>query len=165
MPVILNLKEGEFSMNAATKILTAVALAGFASIAVAETTVADFQGYWMGTDPLDGGDTRRGLTVNPNPYGETPSMSMAGRDSFVSTCGGTDRAFVSFNDAEIVNEQLVAESATLHCFDTDPQKKGDQPLDVTLGLTYELLEAGVMIETVTVGGNFLTEAVFFRVNK
>jgi hypothetical protein len=160
--VVLNIKEGESPMHIATKILAVAALAGLAGAALAGNHPKDFAGYWMGTDPLDGGDTRRGITINDD--GET--LSMAGRDSYVSSCAGNpERAFLSFDDGEINNDgQLVADGATIQCFppaNTTP---------INADVTYELLDKGVMTETATVylpeppGTVTLPPTVFFRVS-
>src|SRR5262245_8857394 len=56
-----------------------------------------FQGYWMGVDPLDGGDSRRSLVRQQN-----GTYALAGRDSFLTLCDNTDRGFISFDDGVTV---------------------------------------------------------------
>src|SRR5215475_10535394 len=48
-----------------------------------------FIGYWMGIDPLDGGDARRGITAN-----DDGTFSMIGHDSVLTLCDGTDRGII-----------------------------------------------------------------------
>ena len=45
-----------------------------------------FVGYWMGIDPLDGGDSRRGITPK-----DDGTFSIIGRDTVFTLCDGTDR--------------------------------------------------------------------------
>lgn len=56
-----------------------------------------FQGYWMGVDPVDGGDARRSLIQR-----EDGKFALAARDTVLTLCGGTDRGFASFEDGELV---------------------------------------------------------------
>jgi len=50
--------------------------------------------YWMGVDPVDGGDSRRSLTLQAN-----RTYALAGRDSVLTLCDGTDRGYASFTTA------------------------------------------------------------------
>ena len=59
-----------------------------------------FQGYWMGVDPLDGGDSRRSLVRQPN-----GTYALAGRDSYLTLCDNTDRGFISFDDGVVVGRR------------------------------------------------------------
>ena len=52
---------------------------------------ADFQGYWMGVDPVDGGDARRSLILRSD-----GKYALAARDSMLTLCDSTDRGFASF---------------------------------------------------------------------
>ena len=58
---------------------------------------ADFQGYWMGVDPLDGGDARRSLILRSD-----GKYALAARDSMLTLCDSTDRGFASFDDGTVV---------------------------------------------------------------
>ena len=55
-----------------------------------------FVGYWMGVDPLDGGDARRGITRNPD-----GTFSVIGRDTVFTLCDNTDRALITLHDREL----------------------------------------------------------------
>lgn len=48
----------------------------------------------MGVDPVDGGDSRRSLTLQAN-----RTYALAGRDSVLTLCDGTDRGYASFTTA------------------------------------------------------------------
>jgi hypothetical protein len=73
---------------------------------------ADFQGYWMGVDPVDGGDARRSLILRSD-----GKYALAGRDSMLTLCDSTDRGFASFDDGTVVGRNVM-ESNTLiiKCF-------------------------------------------------
>jgi hypothetical protein len=73
-----------------------------------------FVGYWMGTDPVDGGDSRRGFTRNPD-----GTISMAGRDSYLTLCDGTDRGFASFSDGVVTGRVMSTNSLVLQCFNNN----------------------------------------------
>ena len=77
-----------------TTILLAVVL-GVQAWAQPKKAAAGFQGYWMGVDPLDGGDSRRSLVQQSD-----GTFALAGRDSVLTLCDGTDRGFVRFDDGE-----------------------------------------------------------------
>ena len=62
----------------------------------------DFQGYWMGVDPPDGGDSRRGLVRRSD-----GTYALAARDSVPTLCDGTDRGFVSFDDGTVVARTVM----------------------------------------------------------
>jgi hypothetical protein len=64
-----------------------------------------FVGYWMGIDPLDGGDSRRGITRN-----EDRTFSVIGRDTVFTLCDNTDRAIVTVSDAVVAGPALVSEN-------------------------------------------------------
>jgi hypothetical protein len=65
-----------------------------------------FVGYWMGIDPTDGGDTRRGITENAN-----GTFSVVGRDSFLTLCDGTDRGLASFSDGVANDGEMTTSNA------------------------------------------------------
>ena len=68
-----------------------------------------FQGYWMGIDPLDGGDSRRNLLqLNDGRF------AMAGRDTVLTLCDGTDRGFISFDDGVVVGKKRAAKRQSDH---------------------------------------------------
>src|SRR5215813_15067362 len=88
-----------------------------------------FQGYWMGVDPLDGGDSRRSLVRQPN-----GTYALAGRDSFLTLCDNTDRAFISFDDGVLVGRGvMLTDNFNITCFNT-----GDVvPLKASYTLIYD----------------------------
>jgi len=98
---------------------------------------AEFQGYWMGVDPVDGGDARRSLILRSD-----GKYALAGRDSMLTLCDSTDRGFASFHDGTLVS-RTVMESNTMiiKCFNNGAT--------VHLHLRFELVERGLMIETAT----------------
>jgi hypothetical protein len=98
---------------------------------------ARFQGYWMGVDPVDGGDARRSLVRQPN-----GTYSMAARDSVLTLCDGTDRGFASFDDGVALGPNVMQSNAlTIQCFNNGAS--------VVLHVRYELLAAGLMLEHTT----------------
>ena len=56
-----------------------------------------FVGYWMGIDPLDGGDSRRG----DHAATETRTFALIGRDTVFTLCDGTDRAIVTVDELTV----------------------------------------------------------------
>jgi hypothetical protein len=145
--------------------LTSIAIAaavgltsgGFADRASGQAATSlganDFVGYWMGTDPLDGGDTRRGLTRNSN-----GKFSLAGRDSVITLCDSTDRGFASFENGVASGTVMTTNDFTITCFNNGST--------VTLLARYELLDANLMRETLkTTSGTLVTVALFHRVSE
>src|SRR4249920_993142 len=63
---------------------------------------ADFQGYWMGVDPVDGGDARRSLILRSD-----GKYALAGRDTMLTLCDSTDRGFASFDDGTVVGRNVM----------------------------------------------------------
>ena len=103
----------------------------------AATPVKTMQGYWMGVDPVDGGDQRRSFVQQ-----EDGSIFALGRDSFLRLCDNSDRALISFDDARVVNKGVVAtDNFTLTCLNTGTV--------VLLKARYELIDESLMIEHVT----------------
>ena len=110
-----------------------------------------FEGYWMGVDPLDGGDSRRSLVRL-----EGGRLAMAGRDSALSLCDGTDRGYISFDDGVIVGNELHTSGLTIDCTNTGAS--------VVLQARYEVIAAGVIVEhTTTQEGASVSRIVFHRV--
>ena len=52
-----------------------------------------FQGYWIGVDPVDGGDQRRSFELRDDGI-----VVVVGRDSFLRLCDNSDRGLVSIDD-------------------------------------------------------------------
>ena len=74
-----------------------------------ESSTRQFVGYWMGIDPLDGGDSRRGITVNNN-----RTFSVIGRDTVFTLCDSTDRAIITRRRCQN------------HCLGVGERQPGDQ---------------------------------------
>jgi hypothetical protein len=98
---------------------------------------AGFQGYWMGIDPVDGGDARRSLIRRSD-----GKYSLAARDSMLTLCDSTDRGYASFDDGTVVARNVMqSNSLIIKCFNNGAS--------VRLHLRFELVDSGLMIETAT----------------
>ncbi len=117
-------------------------------------TAQEFQGYWMGIDPLDGGDSRRSLVRQNN-----GRFAMAGRDTVLTLCDETDRGYISFDDGVLTARNVLqSENTTLACSNIGAS--------VTIRVAYELVASGVMIEhSTTIGGNPVSRIVFHKVSQ
>ena len=103
----------------------------------AAAPVKTLEGYWMGVDPIDGGDQRRSFV-----HQDDGAFSLAGRDSFLRLCDNSDRGLISFDDGTLIAKGLVAtDNFKLTCFGTDTV--------VTLKARYELINDSLMIERLT----------------
>jgi len=113
----------------------------------------EFQGYWMGVDPVDGGDARRSLLL-----GDNGKYSLAARDTVFTLCDGTDRGFGSFNDGTVVGHDVMeSNSLRLECFNNGAS--------VVLHVRYELVTRGLMLEHATLAnGNPVSTIVLHRVS-
>ena len=111
-----------------------------------------FIGYWMGIDPLDGGDARRGITAN-----DDGTFSMIGHDSVLTLCGGTDRGIIRVDDFTAVGSAtLVSDNHVLTCTNNGRT--------ITLRNRTELIDKNIIRETVT-GDNFFDETIYHRVSE
>ena len=120
--------------------------------AAAKPKARQFVGYWMGIDPLDGGDSRRGITVD-----DKGDFSVIGRDTVFTLCDDTDRALIT-GTGEIVGSALVVDDVVLQCFGNG------QRLEVTV--RYEPLGEHILREVVTTRtGDPVDEIVFHRVSR
>ena len=99
-------------------------------------TARQFVGYWMGVDPLDGGDVRRSITANKN-----RTFSMIGHDSFLTLCDGTDRGIITVSDFTAVRSALVSDHHILRCTNNGTT--------LTLRNQIELIDKNIIRETVT----------------
>ena len=95
-----------------------------------------FVGYWMGIDPLDGGDSRRGITTNKD-----GTFSVIGRDTVFTLCDGTDRAIVTVSDATVAGSALVSDNLVITCTNTQSTVK--------LKVRYDVIDRNIIRETVT----------------
>jgi hypothetical protein len=109
-----------------------------------------FQGYWMGVDPLDGGDSRRSLVKQ-----QDGTFAMAGRDSFLTLCDNTDRGFISFDDGVVVGRgEMRTNNLNITCFNT-----GDV---VRLKASYILIDDSVMTEVTTAQDGTPVDTIIFH---
>jgi hypothetical protein len=112
-----------------------------------------FVGYWMGIDPLDGGDSRRGITRN-----DDRTLSVIGRDTVFTLCDGTDRAIVKVSDAVAVGSALVSDNLIITCTNTAST--------VRLKVRYDVIDRNIVRETVTTqSGEPVDEIIFHRVSE
>ena len=112
-----------------------------------------YVGYWMGVDPLDGGDSRRGITSNAD-----GTFSVIGRDTVFTLCDGTDRAIVTVGNAVVVGSVLTSDDLVISCTNSAST--------VHLKVQYEGVDKGIIRERVTTqGGEFVDEIIFHRVSE
>ena len=117
------------------------------------SSARQFVGYWMGIDPLDGGDSRRGITWN-----QDRTFSVIGRDTVFTLCDGTDRAIVTVSDAVVASSALVSDNLIITCTNTDST--------VELKVRYDVIDGSIIRETVTTqSGEPVDEIIFHRVSR
>lgn len=112
-----------------------------------------FVGYWIGVDPVDGGDARRSLIQQAD-----GTFHLAARDTFFSLCDNTDHGFGSFDDGTLVSKDvLVSNNLTLECFNNGAT--------VTLHVRFELKSDNLMFEVATrADGTPVSTIVFHKVS-
>ena len=112
-----------------------------------------FVGYWMGIDPVDGGDSRRAFTRNAD-----GTIAMIGRDSYLTLCDGTDRGVATFDDGVVSGSALTSDNLVLTCFNNGAT--------VTLRDRFEVINSNLIRETTTTTtGEPVTEIYFHRVSE
>jgi hypothetical protein len=110
-----------------------------------------FVGYWMGIDPLDGGDSRRAITRSGDRF------PLVGRDTVFTLCDDTDRAIVT-GDGVIVGSELHVDNVLITCF-------GNGAI-LELTVRYEPLDENILRETVTTrDGDPVDVILFHRVSE
>jgi hypothetical protein len=115
-----------------------------------KNTSKTFQGYWMGVDPLDGGDSRRGLVQQQN-----ETFAMAGRDSYLTLCDNTDRGLITFEDGVVVGRGVMrTDNLKITCFNTGAV--------VLLKARYVLIDDSVMTEVVTAQDGTPVDTIIFH---
>ena len=138
-----------------------IALGAFGVLAVivatsvrADQPARSFAGYWMGIDPLDGGDSRRSIRQLPN-----GSFGLIGRDTVLTLCDNTDRGIATFEDGvQTGRDQLASDNLNLHCVNSNAA--------ILLRARYTLLDANTMIEDLTrPDGTAVTKIVFHRTSE
>jgi hypothetical protein len=116
-------------------------------------TARQFVGYWMGIDPLDGGDSRRGLTRAAG-----GKFALIGRDTVFTLCDGTDRAIVTDTGLTVAGRTLVSDSFVISCTNNNST--------ITLKVRYEVIGRNVIRETLTTqGGDPVDKIIFHRVSQ
>ena len=111
-----------------------------------------FVGYWMGIDPLDGGDSRRAITPN-----EGRTFALIGRDTVFTLCDDTDRAIVTVDDLTVRGSALVSDDFAISCTNTNST--------VRLKVRYEAIDRNIVRETVTSqAGEPVDEIIFHRMS-
>jgi hypothetical protein len=96
-----------------------------------------FQGYWIGVDPVDGGDQRRSFELR-----EDGIIAVVGRDTFLRLCDGSDRGIVTIDDGVLTRRDTVTtDNLRLTCLANSAV--------VVLKARYELVDASLMIEHLT----------------
>ena len=85
-------------------------------------------------------------------------FALAGRDTALTLCDGTDRGFISFADGEVVEKNVLQSNRlTITCSNTGAL--------VVLRVRYDLAGNGVMIEnTTTLNGTPVSRIVFHKVS-
>jgi hypothetical protein len=133
-------------------VLTTVAILGLILVARvwAQPPTRAFQGYWMGVDPVDGGDARRSLVQQ-----QDGTFAMIARDSVLTLCDGTDRGVATFDDGVVVGRnRMTTDNLTIRCFNSGAQ--------VVLRVTYELIGNGVMAEVTTTQDGTPVSTIFLH---
>jgi hypothetical protein len=110
-----------------------------------------YVGYWMGIDPLDGGDARRAITVD-----DDGSFALIGRDTVLVLCDDTDRALITA-DLVVDGRSLRSDDLVLECTNTGST--------VHLVVRYDVIDRNIILETTTTpGGEPVDEIIFHRVS-
>ena len=111
-----------------------------------------FVGYWMGIDPLDGGDSRRGITRKSG-----GRFAVIGRDTVFTLCDGTDRAIVTVNNAKPSGGALVSDNFVISCTNNGQT--------ISLKLRYDVVDRNIIRETLTTqSGDPVDKIIFHRVS-
>ena len=136
-----------------TATLLAVVLAAQVWAQPRGKSAREFRGYWMGVDPVDGGDARRSLVRLEN-----GRFALAARDTVFTLCGGTEHGFGSFDDGVVVGRNVLQSDAlTLQCFNVNAS--------VVLRVRFELVNNSLMNEITTrQDGTPVSTIVFHRVS-
>jgi hypothetical protein len=111
-----------------------------------------FVGYWMGIDPLDGGDSRRGITRKSG-----GRFAVIGRDTVFTLCDSTDRAIVTVGDATPSGRSLVSDNFVISCTNNGQT--------IRLRLRYDVVDRNSIRETLTTqSGDPVDKIIFHRVS-
>jgi hypothetical protein len=113
------------------------------------TGARQFVGYWMGIDPLDGGDARRGITRN-----DDGTFAIIGRDTVFTLCDGTDRAIITVAAAAVADGALADDDLVIAC--TNNQST------VTLKVRYDVIDRNIIRETTTTQADAPVDKIIFH---
>jgi len=108
-----------------------------------------FVGYWMGIDPLDGGDARRAITRNAD-----GTFSIIGRDTVFTLCDNTDRAVITLDGARIVGSALTGDDLVIDCFNNGSS--------VHLRARYDIVGRNIIRETTTTQAGDPVDKIIFH---
>ena len=112
-----------------------------------------FAGYWMGIDPLDGGDSRRGITKTSG-----AGFALIGRDTVFTLCDGTDRAIVTADDLTVSGRKLVSDDFVIECTNNSST--------IRLKVRYSVIGRNIIRETLTTQtGDPVDKIIFHRVSR
>jgi hypothetical protein len=112
-----------------------------------------FVGYWMGIDPLDGGDSRRGITMRNGAV-----FALIGRDTVFTLCDGTDRAIVTADDLTVSGRKLVSDDFVIECTNSSST--------IRLKVRYSVIGRNIIRETLTTQtGDPVDKIIFHRVSR
>jgi hypothetical protein len=141
-------------MRKIVPVVVAVAALVSAAHVWADQPARSFQGYWMGIDPVDGGDARRSFLAQSD-----GTFAMIGRDTVFSLCDGTDRGVATFTDGTVMGRnQLASDNLAIRCFNTSAS--------VVLKVRFAMTDANTMIETATLqDGTPVSIIVLHRVSE
>ena len=113
------------------------------------TGARQFVGYWIGIDPLDGGDARRGITRN-----DDGTFAIIGRDTVFTLCDGTDRAIITVDGAAVADGALASDNLVISC--TNNQST------VTLKVRYDVIDRNIVRETTTTQADAPVDKIIFH---
>jgi hypothetical protein len=141
----------EVGMQRIAALAAAALLTVLVTHAWAQPAAKTMQGYWMGIDPVDGGDQRRGLVQQANGL-----FVLAARDTRLTLCDGTDFGIATFEDGVVGNRRrtIVSNNLRLACF-------GNGQV-VMLRVRFDLLDDNLMLETVSRQDGTLVHTMFLH---
>jgi hypothetical protein len=136
-------------------VLVTIAVLGFLGVARpnAQPPTRSFEGYWMGIDPVDGGDSRRSIRRQAD-----GTYALVGRDTVLTLCDDTDRGIATFEDGTTTGrDRMGTDNLTIRCFNTSAS--------VVIKARYQLVDANTMLETLTLAnGTPFATIVFHRIS-
>ena len=105
----------------------------------------------MGIDPVDGGDSRRSIRLQPD-----GTYALVGRDTVLTLCDDTDRGIATFEDGTTTDrDRMATDNLAIRCFNTNAS--------VVIRARYQLVDANTMLEELTLAnGTPFATIVFHR---